>query len=171
MKIVILGYSGSGKSSLARCLSQKYDIPFLHLDQVHHMENWQERKPEEETEILTIFLDQHDSWIIEGNYFQVLLERRLEEADLIVELLLPRIQTLYRVIKRYCQYRGQTRPDMTAGCQEKIDWEFVKWILWSGRTKEKRHFYRCIVKTYRDKVIVCYRQKHIEKFKQTFSNH
>ncbi|MCK7486886.1 MAG: hypothetical protein MZU97_16330 [Bacillus subtilis] len=25
--------------------------------------------------------------------------------------------------------RGKSRPDMTAGCEEKFDWEFIHWIL------------------------------------------
>lgn len=168
MKIVIMGYSGSGKSSLARYLSKKYGISVLYLDQVHHLENWQERKQEEETLILESFLNHHDSWIIDGNYFKLLLSRRLEEADVIIELLLPRFQALYRIIRRYCRYYGQIRPDMAKGCPEKLDWEFVKWILWSGRTKEKREVYRHIAKMYHDKVTVCYCQKHIDKLKQTF---
>ena len=26
---------------------------------------------------------------------------------------------------------------MTEGCNEKLDWEFVKWILWIGDRKSK----------------------------------
>ena len=27
---------------------------------------------------------------------------------------------------------------MTKGCDEKIDWEFIRWILWDGRTWQRR---------------------------------
>ena len=35
MKIAIIGYSGTGKSTLARKLANFYKLPVLHLDSVH----------------------------------------------------------------------------------------------------------------------------------------
>ena len=32
-------------------------------------------------------------------------------------------------MKRYLEYRDKTRESMAEGCREKIDWDFVKWIL------------------------------------------
>ena len=68
MKIAILGTSGSGKSTLAKQLGEQCGAPVLHLDAVHFLPGWVERAPEEEKTILSRFLDEHDSWVIDGNY-------------------------------------------------------------------------------------------------------
>lgn len=167
MKIVIMGYSGSGKSTLARKLSDDYHIDVLHLDKVHHLPYWKERDLEDEKEIVKQFLDSHLSWVIDGNYFKLSYNRRLAEADIIVILLFNRFHSLYRVLKRYHRYKGRTRPDMSEGCQEKIDFEFIKWILWNGRTYEKRLHFQKIKKQYPDKVVILKNQKQIEKFELT----
>jgi hypothetical protein len=48
----------------------------------------------------------------------------------VVFLDVPRLRCLGRVIWRWRRYRARSRPDMAAGCEERLDWEFVKWI-WS----------------------------------------
>lgn len=167
MKIVVMGYSGSGKSTLAKKLADDYQIDVLHLDKVHHLPCWKERDLEDEKQIVKQFLDSHGSWVIDGNYFKLSYKRRLEEANLIVILLFNRFHSLYRVFKRYYRYKGKTRPDMSEGCLEKMDIEFIKWILWDSRTYEKRLRYKKVKDQYPDKVIVLKNQKQIEKFKST----
>lgn len=164
MKIVIVGYSGSGKSTLARKLGKQYQTEVLHLDMVHHLPHWKERNLEEEKKIVQQFLDQHSSWVIDGNYFKLSYDRRLAEADIIIMLLFNRFYCFYRIIKRYLMYRGKNRPDMSVGCQEKIDIEFMKWIFLDGRTKEKRRYYQQIEKQYHDKVVILKNQKQIDQF-------
>lgn len=66
-------------------------------------------------------------WIIDGN-FDSTLELRAQYADLIILLNYPRHISLTRAFKRYFTNIGRTRKDMTPGCKEKIDIEFVKWI-------------------------------------------
>ena len=43
MKIAVIGYSGSGKSTTADILGQKLNRPVLHLDRVNFLPGWQER--------------------------------------------------------------------------------------------------------------------------------
>ena len=170
MKIAIIGHSGSGKSTLARRLADKYRIPVLHFDAVQFRPNW-EIRPQPSKEIMTkVFLDLHTSWVIDGNYSKLYYQRRMEEADVIVVMLFPRWRCLWRVIRRYLKYKDQTRPDMGAGCKEKLDWEFVKWILRDGRSKTARERYGWVCSRYADKVIVVKNQrqlnaveKHIER--------
>ena len=97
MKIAILGYSGSGKSTLARALGEHYGIPVLHLDTVQFLPDWQVRPKEEQLAIVQDFMDTHDSWVIDGNYSNLLQPRRLEEADRVVLLLFNRFSSLLRV--------------------------------------------------------------------------
>ena len=78
MKIAIVGYSGSGKSTLAGRLGEAFCAPVLCLDRLHWLPGWTERPDQEARALLEDFLDQNDSWIIEGNYIKTLLwERRI----------------------------------------------------------------------------------------------
>lgn len=164
MKIVIRGYSGSGKSTLARKLGEKYGVPVLHLDRVQWLPSWTERDDAEKRQIVKAFLDENESWIIDGNYSSLYQERRLEEADLILLLLFPRLSCLYRVSKRKRQYRGQTRPDMGEGCQEKLDAAFLRWVLWEGRSRKIRQNYANIQKQYPEKTIVIRKQRELDGY-------
>lgn len=163
MKIAIIGYSGSGKSTLARKLSQHYDCDVLHLDSIRFAPGWVERSSKEMTDYVRPFMDEKESWIIDGNYQGVLHQRRLDEADKIIILDFNRFSCLWRAFKRYHTYKGKTRPDMGQGCSERLDWDFVRWILWEGRNKQSKRFRR-IEKEYSDKVIVLKNQRQLDKF-------
>lgn len=163
MKIAIIGYSGSGKSTLAATLGEKRGLPVLHMDRVHWLPGWKARDREEKIRIVTEFLDSHDSWVIDGNYARVCGERRFEEADRIVALLFGRLACYRRVRKRLKAYRGKSRPDMGEGCEEKVDWEFTKWVLFGGRTKERRALYRDLAARYPDKVTVVRNQRQLDR--------
>ena len=161
MKIAIIGYSGSGKSTLARKLGEMYNLPILHFDTVQFRPNW-EIRPQASKEIMTkTFLDLHEDWVIDGNYSKLSFERRMKEADVIIQLRFNRVSSLYRVTCRYLTYKEGTRPDMAQGCKEKLDWEFVTWVLWKGRTKTARQRYRDVQKRYPDKTIVIKNQRQL----------
>ena len=163
MKIAIIGYSGSGKSTLARKLSAHYEIPVLHFDRVQFRPNW-EIRPQKSKEVMTkTFLDLHKDWVIDGNYSKLSFERRMEEADVIVLLLFPKLSCLCRVTRRYLTFKDKSRPDMADGCKEKLDPEFVKWILRDGRNKETRDRYRRVLTQYGDKAIVVKNQRQLNK--------
>lgn len=165
MKIEVMGYSGSGKSTLCQKLGELYNVPVLHMDSVHFLPNWEIRADEEKQEIVKSFLDNNpNGWIIDGNYKKLSYDRRVEEADVIIQLLFNRFNCLHRCIKRYRTYKGKTRPDMAEGCLEKIDAKFVKWILWDGRTIKVKNRYKAIRKKYPAKVVVIKNQKQLDKY-------
>ncbi|MBA4852857.1 DNA topology modulation protein [Emticicia sp. BO119] len=136
-RIVIVGCGGAGKSTLARQLSEILHLPVIHLDKEFWQPGWEMRPKEEERKILEEVARQKE-WIIDGNY-QSTMQRRFEAADTIIFLDFSTLICLRRVIKRYFEYRGTTRPDMTEGCPEKLDWEFLSWIIGF------RHSYRSII--------------------------
>lgn len=164
MKIAIIGYSGCGKSTLAKHLSQRYHIPVLYLDSVYWLPNWRSREQEEGAKIVRQFLDTNDSWVIEGNYTSMEKERRMREADQIIFLSFNRFSCLYRAFHRYFTYRGQTRESMGEGCKEKIDLNFVWWILHAGRTKAKKQGFQKILKQYPEKCTVIKNQRQLTAF-------
>lgn len=165
MKIMITGYSGSGKSTLCRKLAESFRLPSLHLDTVQFLPGWEVRPAEEKQKIVADFLDNNSGgWVIDGNYTKLSYERRAEEADVIVQLLFNRIDCLCRCRKRFTKYRGTSRPDMTQGCPEKLDWAFVQWILRKGRTKEVRNRFADVRKQYPDKVVVIKNQRQLDEY-------
>ena len=167
MKIAIVGYSGSGKSTLARKLAEKYQIPVLHFDTVQFLPDWVIRDQSEKEKITKDFLDSHNAWVIDGNYSKLYYERRMEEADKIILLLFNRFSCLIRAYRRYRKYAHSSRPDMGQGCNEKFDLEFMKWILWKGRTKEANDRYQWILSQYGHKSTVIRNQKQLDAFMKT----
>ena len=165
MKIEVMGYSGSGKSTLCRSFSEKFNIPALHLDTVHFLPNWEVREDCEKQNLVTSFLDNHpEGWVIDGNYTKLSFDRRVEEADIVIQMLFDRFNCLWRCSRRYHKYKGKNRPDMAEGCNEKLDWEFVKWILWKGRSKQAKERYKNVRETYPEKVIVIKNQKQLNQY-------
>lgn len=164
MKIAILGYSGSGKSTLARAFARKYGLPLFHFDTVQFLPHWVIRDKDERTRMTKDFMDTHSDWVMDGNYARFFFERRMEEADVIVLLLFNRFSCLWRAWRRSRVYKNRTRPDMAAGCNEKFDLEFIKWILYEGRSRETRARFRQVLAQYPDKVIVLKNQKKLNQY-------
>ena len=163
MKIAILGHSGSGKSTLARALGDKYGLPVLHFDAIHFLPGWVETDRPYKREKVTEFLDANpEGWVIDGNYSALYYDRRMEEADLIIVLLFGRLNCLRRVTKRFLQYRGTTRPDMGEGCEEKLDGEFIRWVLHGGRTRKKQAKYKALCTKYKEKTVVIRNQRQLD---------
>ena len=165
MKIAILGYSGAGKSTLARELAEHFGVPVLHLDAVHHLPGWQERERADEIKIVGDFLDENSEggWVIDGTYKKVLLDRRLDEADLVILMLYGRLTCFFRAYSRYRKYKGKIRPDSAEGCEEKFDRTFIKWLLIDGRARRRRKIFDEIRNTHKAKVRTVKSQRATDK--------
>lgn len=168
MKIAVIGYSGAGKSTLARALGERYGIPVLHFDRVHWAPGWQERDKEEAHQLVHEFMEQPE-WVIDGNYTKFEYERRMAEADEIIFLDFPCLACFFRVWKRYFQNWGKTRADMGEGCPEKMDIEFMRWLLWKGRRAQKEKWLASGLEKYLDKVTVLRSQKEIDNYLEGLS--
>ena len=171
MKVAIIGFSGAGKSTLAKQLSQIYQEEVLYMDTVYWLPNWVERPREETLEIVGEFLDTHDGWVIDGSYGAFHQARRLEEADEIIILTLNRFSCLWRAIKRRVEYHKKPRESRTKGCEEKLDFEFLIWLLWKGRAKRRLDKFKKIKTQYPQKTVVLKTQKQIDRFvKEKYKN-
>jgi adenylate kinase family enzyme len=152
MKISIIGHSGAGKSTLAYKLANYYNLPILYLDTVKFLPGWRERPDEEITQVVDDFLANNAQWVIDGNYFSFGFQR-FAQADLIIYLNYSRRVCLSQAYQRLKIYQGTTRESMTPGCPEKIDWEFLKWILIDGRSQRRMRQFAELQKTYPSKLI------------------
>lgn len=165
MKIMVTGYSGSGKSTICRKLQDCCQLPALHLDAVQFLPGWKVRAKAGQQRIVQTFLNEHpDGWVIDGNYKALSYERRCEEADVIIQMLFGRLDCLSRCLRRYRINKGTNRPNMTKGCDEKIDWEFIRWILWDGRTWQRRDLYRRTQSQFPEKVVVIRNQRQLDRY-------
>lgn len=164
MKYLVMGHSGSGKSSLAKLISEIKRIPLLYLDCVHFESDWKAREDEEARKIVKEFIDSNDSWVIDGNYFKFELEERVKQADTIIYLDFNRINCLIRAYKRYFKYKGKYRESISKGCYETMDAEFIGWILKDGRTKERLKKFNEIINTKNKKVYVLKNQKDLDNY-------
>lgn len=169
MKVAILGFSGGGKSTLARYIAETQKIPLLHLDTVQFTDNWQERNRVEARGMVKDYLNKAD-WVIDGNYSMFFQKERLKEANQIVLVQFSRWACLKRVMQRYLKYRHTTRPDMAKNCPESLDLPFVWWVLYQGRTKEKQAFFKSVSQQYPDKTVVLKNQKELDNFYTSLEN-
>ena len=53
---------------------------------------------------------------------------------------------------------------MASGCTERLDWEFIRWILWDGRTRETKNLYEKVRQTYPEKFIELQNQKQLSDY-------
>jgi adenylate kinase family enzyme len=123
---MIIGSCGSGKTALAIRLNEKLNLPVIHLDKEYWKPGWQ-KPPTEEWEEKQKELVLNPYWIIDGNYGGT-FDIRLEKADTVIFLDYNRYICLYRIIKRWLKNIGKRREDMAEGCNEKIDFQFIRFV-------------------------------------------
>lgn len=121
-KILVIGNSGSGKSTFARKLHRATGLPLFHLDLVWHLPDKTNISREEFDTRLEEILALKE-WIIDGNY-QRTLQRRITACDTIFLLDYPVEVCLAGVAERI----GKDRPDMPWQ-ETEFDPEFRQWIL------------------------------------------
>ena len=155
MRVIIIGCGGSGKSTLSRVLSEKTNLPVVHLDKLFWKEGWVNISREEFDNLLNEEL-KREEWIIDGNYDRTLKER-LKKSDTVIYLDYPRMTCLLGVVKRVLSNYGKVRPDMAEGCPEKFDLDFIKWI-WNFNKEHRDKFYK-ILKEESDKQIYIFRNR------------
>jgi|SRR5688572_13779511 len=125
-RVLVIGSGGAGKSTFARRLGELLNIDVIHLDQRYWNPGWIETPKAEWLKTVEALLGR-DSWIMDGNYSGT-LDLRLKACDTVVFLDMSRPTCLWRVLKRLALYRNRARPDMAEGCEERFNWQFIRWI-------------------------------------------
>ena len=99
-RVVVVGSSGSGKTTMARALAKRLDAPHLEMDAVFHARGWADTAHVEFLPTLDEFTTA-GRWIVDGNYTsQGTKELVWPRADTFVWLDLPRWTAMARVVRR-----------------------------------------------------------------------
>ncbi|MFS0821836.1 shikimate kinase [Bacillus sp. 1P02SD] len=133
-RIHIIVSVGSGKTTFAKQLSSKLNIPFYELDNVVWIRDkaGDIRRTEKEREVYLETIIQSDSWIIEGVHNEEWVSSSFNHADLII-FLDPSYQTrTYRIIKRFLKQKLWLEDS-----NYKPTWKiFLKMFKWNRQFEE-----------------------------------
>jgi len=97
-RIVVIGVTSSGKSTLAQELAYRFDLNFIELDALHWEPNWQEAP----LDIFRARLEkemQSERWSIAGNY-HVVRELIWPKAEVVIWLDYPFLVVLKQLARR-----------------------------------------------------------------------
>ena len=98
MRIVILGCAGSGKTTLARQLSERTGVPVICLDAI-----WQPHWEEKHVPTFRTLVEKAhagDSWISDGNFATATFDIRLPRATMVIWLERSKVSCAWRAITR-----------------------------------------------------------------------
>jgi adenylate kinase family enzyme len=167
-RIVILGPSGTGKTTLCRILGEKFNISTLHLDSIYWIRDWNHLNKEQFQTKMSNYLKKHDEWVIDGNYTNNLhFKWRLQLASTIILLDYGQQCALKGIHERAKKFKHTTRSDMAEGCIEGIDQVFLKYV--STFSREKIPWLKAIINKYgSNKEIYVFRsRKELNKWLET----
>ena len=137
MRYVVVGTSGSGKSTFARALARAADCPHVELDALFWAEEWTVRPTAEFRESVDRATDE-PRWVVDGNY-SVVRDVVWPKATHIVWLNHGRRVVFFRVLKRTVR-RAVLREQLWHGNRESIPRAFFSRdsiLLWALTTYGK----------------------------------
>lgn len=97
-RVVVIGVTSSGKSTLAERLARQFGMRFIELDALHWEPNWQEAP-------LQVFRDrvekatQAEKWCVAGNY-QIVRDLIWPKADAVIWLDYPFLTVFWQLSRR-----------------------------------------------------------------------
>lgn len=97
-KINIIGTSGSGKSTFAKRLAKRLELPYIEIDAIFWGKNWYWPPDEEFFTRLEKTLDR-ETWVLDGNYTRT-TAIKWEAVDTVIWIDFSFPRTLYQVISR-----------------------------------------------------------------------
>ncbi|MBX9719853.1 MAG: hypothetical protein K2X81_00525 [Candidatus Obscuribacterales bacterium] len=157
-RVMIIGCCGSGKSTLAFQLAPILNLPLTHLDQLYWQPGWVESSLADFESKLNEVL-KSDSWLIDGNYTRTIQERA-HMADTIIFLDFSTFDCIIGVLKRIFTGYGKVRKDMSAGCPERLDLEFISYVLNFKRTNHPK-ILQCLQEMNAEKRIITLKNRQI----------
>lgn len=155
-RVMVIGNSGVGKTTLSLKIAARFDLPYLSLDRdVRWLPGWRVRDRGEQRRIVCDLVGR-DRWVMDGTSPST-FELRVPRAELIVWVRLSRTRALSGLAKRVARNFGRVRPAMAEGCPEPLpDLEFLRFI-WNFERDTAPHIERAIEAFGRDAPVVLLR--------------
>lgn len=123
-KLVVIGTTSSGKSTLARRLSERLGGDFVELDALYWQANWTPATLEGfRANVETATSKQ--SWVVAGNY-HVVRDLIWPRAEAVIWLDYPFLVVFWRLLTRTVR-RGWTQEELWNGNREKFWWHLKVW--------------------------------------------
>src|SRR5690606_16379515 len=98
-RVIIVGPSCSGKSTLGAQLGERLGVPFIELDALLWKPDWHESEPDEFRAKL-ISAHAGDGWVSAGNYLRHTRDVTWPRAETVIWLDFPLWLTTWRVVTR-----------------------------------------------------------------------
>ena len=140
MRIVVVGTSGAGKTTLARRIAALLELPHIELDAINWQSGWHDltrHDPEEFVRRVNEAI-KAEAWVVDGNYGPV-RDRVWQRANHLVWLDYERPVIMARVISRTL-FRAVLHTELWAGNRER--WRHMLRpshpIRWAWNTWERR---------------------------------
>lgn len=137
MKLDIIGSVASGKTTLARELSEIYNIPFYQKDNIvweRTPEGDKKRSDKDRDELFQEIIN-GDNWIVEGSP-RKLLRESFGKCDYIILLDVPLCKRLVRIIKRWLRQRAG-KEEYNSKPTFKFLWYNIKWVFEYDRDRKE----------------------------------
>jgi len=162
-KIIIIGDSGRGKTSLARELSKKIGIQYYQTDDFFWKIKYSEANPREESleKIKQVFLK--DEWIVEGTTLW-LLEHGLEKADIIIFLRFKTLLSQWWCIIRRTIKEKRENPKELFGLMKHVTYKRYGWGYKKGKITLRE-----LIEPYKEKVVELKSFKESDNFVEGFN--
>lgn len=132
-RIIVIGTTSSGKSTLAKGIADKFNLDFIELDALHWEPNWKEADIgafRERVETVTSsergMSENQSGWVVAGNY-HVVRDLIWPKAQAVIWLDYPFHVVFWRLLTRTIQ-RAVTR-ELLWGTNRETFWTHLK--LWS----------------------------------------
>lgn len=136
-RVVVVGVTSSGKSTLAENLSQRFDLSCIELDELNWEPNWQ-AAPLEVFRARVEKATQAERWIVAGNY-HIVRDLIWPKAEAIIWLDYPFSTVLWQLTHR--TFRRWWNQELLWGTNREPLWTHFK--LWSNDS-----LYHWLFKTY-----------------------
>jgi len=119
-RILIVGNSGAGKTTLASKLSSLLHIPRISLDEIFWEPNWEELPVDVFKSRVYAALEQNRSWVIDGNYRSKVGSAIEQQATDIIWLDPPLVLYFFRILKRTFKRIFFNEEICAPGCHETL---------------------------------------------------
>ncbi|SEH92430.1 Adenylate kinase [Rhizobium tibeticum] len=128
-RVLVVGCSGGGKTTLSRQLARRLGISHISMDrEFYWLPGWVKRPKAEERDLIAVAVAS-ERWLMDGTGSST-FDLRLPRTEFVLWVRLPRWRCVLGVTGRWLRWRGRARPELPAGCPEKLDLEFLRFI-WS----------------------------------------